>query len=174
MRRLTIEEQALVESHYINKDGSSGGGLVGWFIYKYRLDYDEWHGIVCESLMKAIQSYNPELGKFSPYFHLIAKNRMLNEINKDKDRDLIGFDDSIEDRVIYEESSEDLGIYQEAIESLVDRTTIAGLVNRSTKTAKLLIAGYNYNEIGEILGISTRTVASDVSDLRRQLKEMII
>ena len=86
---LNEEQKKIVEREYVEND------LVGTFIRKYRLDYSEWHGIVSESLIKAVLAYDESRGKLSTLFYTIARNDVYNERTRNK-VDLVGISDTIE------------------------------------------------------------------------------
>ena len=157
MRVLTDDEQEMVEQHYDN-----GGGLVGWFIHKENLEYDEWHGIIAESLIKSVMEYDEAKGKFSSFFHTIARNDMLMEYRKEIE--FTGFEDSIE-REIEESSYDDYGVYLEDY--------IASLSPRRQQVVELLIEGYNQREIAKLLSVHYVTIHRDILHIRGTLKEWV-
>lgn len=163
MRELTELEQEEVMSHYVSDDGRAGGGLVGWFITKYRLDYDEWHGDVCSYLIRAVQTHDSSKGALSTYFHTIARNAMVSEFRKQ--RDLLSFDDDLDSTLLYSNTEDYSSIYYS---ELIDQ-----LDDRSRQVCYLLIDGYNQTEIASIIGLTPRTIRTEVSNLRGTLREMM-
>lgn len=157
MRRLTDDEQRIVEEHY-----DSGGGLVGWFIHKENLEYDDWHGTISTSLINSVKSYDECKGNFSTYFHKVARNDMLMEYRKETE--LTGFSDSIENE--QEESISGSDFYLFEYYDLIDR-----LDSRARKIAYMLLDGNSQYEIASTLGLTDRTIRSEVSKLRGTLKE---
>lgn len=159
---MTEEEQAIVLSHYTDDEGNTGGGLVGWFISKYNLDYDEWHGIITESLIKSVIKYDESKGKLSSFFHTIASNDMNNAFNKANMEMFTGFEDSIEKEL--EEGSYDYyGIYLEKY--------IASLSPRRQQVVFFLIDGYSHRDIAKLLSVHHNTIYRDILHIKESLSE---
>ena len=149
--------------HYIDSNGNSGGGLVGWFISKNGLEYSEWHGIVCESLMKAVKTHDPKKGSISTYFNRIARNDMMNELRKKKD--LLGYSDSAE--------KENICLEHNDVYSIELQEALSLLSERKFTIVNLLLSGYNQTEIASLLGIYPGTVRRNIIKIREELGGML-
>ena len=149
---LNEEQKKMVEKEYIEND------LVGTFIRKYRLDYDDWHGIVCESLIKAVLAYDKSRGKLSSLFYSIARNDVYNEMTRNK-VDLVGISDTIE--IQNEEGAEDF-----YIESFMD-----GLSESEKEIVRYLNDGYNYSEIAKLTGVSNSTITRRMKVIREKIRD---
>lgn len=149
---LNEEQKKMVEREYIEND------LVGAFIRKYRLNYDDWHGIVSESLIKAVLAYDESRGKLSTLFYAIARNDVYNERTRRK-VDLVGISDTIE--IQNEEGAEDF-----YIESFMD-----GLSESEKEIVRYLNDGYNYSEIAKLTGVSNSTITRRMKVIREKIRD---
>lgn len=149
---LNEEQKKMVEKEYIEND------LVGTFIRKYRLDYDDWHGVVSESLIKAVLAYDESRGKLSTLFYAIACNDVYNEITRNK-VDLVGISDTIE--IQNEQGAEDF-----YIESFID-----GLSESEKEIVRYLNDGYNYSEIAKLTGVSNSTITRRMKVIREKIRD---
>lgn len=149
---LNEEQKKMVEKEYIEND------LVGTFIRKYRLDYDDWHGVVSESLIKAVLAYDESRGKLSTLFYAIACNDVYNEITRNK-VDLVGISDTIE--IQNEQGAEDF-----YIESFID-----GLSESEKEIVRYLNDGYNYSEIAKLTGVSNSTITRRMKIIREKIRD---
>lgn len=149
---LNEEQKKMVEREYIEND------LVGTFIRKYRLNYDDYHGLVSESLIKAVLAYDASRGKLSTLFYAIARNDVYNERTRNK-VDLVGISDTIE--IQNEEGAEDF-----YIESFMD-----GLSESEKEIVRYLNDGYNYSEIAKLTGVSNSTITRRMKVIREKIRD---
>ena len=149
---LNEEQKKMVEREYIDND------LVGTFIRKYKLDYNEWHGVVSESLIKAVLAYDESRGKLSSLFYSIARNDVYNEMTRNK-VDLVGISDTIE--IQNEQGAEDF-----YLESFMN-----GLSESEKEIVMYLNDGYNYSEIAKLTNVSNSTITRRMKVIREKIRD---
>lgn len=148
---LNEEQMKLVEKYYIEHK------IVEIFMKKYRLEFSEWHGIVSESLMKAVLAYDESRGKLSSLFYAIARNDVYNE--RRKKVDLVGITDTIE--IQNEPKTEDFHL-----EIFMD-----GLDGSEREIVMYLYDGYNYSDIAKLIGVSKSTISRRIANIREKVGE---
>ena len=149
---LNEEQKKMVEREYVEND------LVGTFIRKYGLNYDDYHGLVSESLIKAVLAYDESRGNLSSLFYSIARNDVYNERTRNK-VDLVGISDTIE--IQNEEGAEDF-----YLESFMD-----GLSESEKEIVRYLNDGYNYSEIAKLTGVSNSTITRRMKVIREKIRD---
>lgn len=145
-------------------------GLIGYFISLKEVrgkmaEYSEWHGLIAESLVKAIRAFDSSRGALSTLFFTIANRDFysanLGSGNKSKVW-FLGSSTTIDD----EDWLQDLSIYEpfdsRLIEDDCDRDSL-----------DYLLAGYNQREISELTGVSQPTVSRTLSRVRKEVKFLI-
>lgn len=117
-------------------------------------------------LWKSGKNFNPDY-KFSTWMYRIALNVAISFYHKQKRSGrLISFTDSLID---FEDKDEDPGIAEENI-SLLQRF-ITELKELDRALMILYLESKNYNEIAEILGITTTNVATKINRIKDKMKQ---
>lgn len=149
---LNEEQKKIVEREYVEND------LVRTFIRKYKLNYNDYHGVVSESLIKAVLAYDESRGKLSSLFYKIARNDVYNERTRKK-VDLLGISDTIE--MQNEQSVEDF-----SMEFFLD-----GLSEPEKEIVRYLNDGCSYSEIARLTGVSNSTMTRRMEVIRKKIRD---
>lgn len=148
-------------------------GLIGYFISLQqvggvRADYDEWHGLIAESLVKAIKSLDSSRGALSTLFFSIAYRDFASATRGYEEKSkfwLLGLSTTIceEDWVQDLELDFDFDFDYGIIEDDGDRLAL-----------EYLVAGYNQREIAELTGVSQPTISRTLSRVRKEAGDILL
>jgi len=141
------------------------------------INTEDAEDILQEVFIKAyrnLNSYSPKY-KFSSWIYRIAHNEAISFLRKNKKRRLEIVNDP--EKNIFDTLASDLDLEKEYIEKDSEKEFENVLYKLDTKYRDILVLkfleGKDYNEISEILHISSGTVGSLISRAKVKLKDLI-
>ena len=124
------------------------------------------------ALFDAVRAYEPEKGDFYPFAGVCIDNRMKNaaakahsKLEKADDFDISGIPD--------EGSSADDYVISKENDGEISEMLLSILTEKEYNVIKLLIDGYSYKQIAEIMGISAKSADNALTRARKKLKELL-
>lgn len=134
--------------------------LIDGFIRDFRgyeeyrkLEYDEWHDILLNSLVKAVKAHKSELGKLSTLYYTIARRDVMYELRK-ASRKRRDSEESYEDLV--GKSTEPINYDSHLMIEVID--ILGGKQSALWRAIELTLMGYNIREIGILEEVSHMTI----------------
>ncbi|MCR5207116.1 MAG: sigma-70 family RNA polymerase sigma factor [Eubacterium sp.] len=153
-------------------------GFVGKIVAQFKnvpLEFDDLFQEGMIGLLAAIKSYNSDKGaSFKTYAAVCIKNSViiaLNKINTQKSipPDMIVHIDDVDPKSRYVVSAEDEYLASISVSALTDILQ-EKLSHFENEVLRLYIIGCSYNEIGEKLGNSPKSVDNAIQRIRKKLK----
>ena len=142
------------------------------------MDRDDLRQEAYVALLSAVGSYDEKVGsRFSTYAIACINNRFADAVkaaSRQKNRILnesVSFSDSDHFKEPFSNDSlEDIAIRNEEYRDLRERIETL-LSEKERRALRLWLRGYGYDEIGEILGITQKSVGNALQRARRKLKK---
>ena len=148
---LTKEEQNIVEDNH---------NLIFGVANKYRLDLEEWYGLLAIELCNTVHKYKPNKGSLSTYYYIRVKGLMSKEYHKTKasKRD-------------HKKGGYIEGSHGDSFDLDKETELKLWIEQQDNEILNLKYEGYNQNEIAEILGITQSNVSRTLKKLRLDFEE---
>lgn len=148
---LTKDEQLMVEENH---------NLIYAVANKYKLDIEEWYGLLAIELCNAVRKYKPEKGNLSTYYYIRVKGLICKEYHKTKatkrDHKKGGYIEETHKDGFDLDGETELKLWIE---------------EQDNEILNLKYEGYNQNEIADILGITQSNVSRTLKKLRLDFEE---
>lgn len=150
---LTKEEKEIIEKNH---------NLIYGVASKYKLDLEEWYGLLAIELCNAVKKHNPEKSELSTYYYIRVQGLISKEYRKKK-----AAKREHQNIVLIENCHGDVG------NSDFDKVTEIKLwiESQNNDVLNLKYQGYNQNEIAEKLGLTQSNVSRTLKKLRRDFEE---
>lgn len=150
---LTTEEKEIIAKNH---------NLIYGVASKYKLDLEEWYGLLAIELCKTVEKHDPAKSKLSTYYYIRVQGLISKEYRKKKaaKRDH-------QNIVLIENCYSDVG------NSDFDKVTEIKLwiESQNNDVLNLKYQGYKQNEIAEILGITQSNVSRTLKKLRQDFED---
>lgn len=151
-------------------------GLIGMVLKRFNLNTqdEDLFSTGIFGLVKAVNSYNPEKGKFKTYAPHVIQNEILMSLRKKTVPVAFSLDESFfmddGDSVPYSEMiADDKDFVEEILFQHSIANNLAGLSDRERIVIEMSLQGNKQREIGEMLGISQRYVSKIINKARAQI-----
>jgi len=133
--------------------------LIGGFIRDNNLWGEDWYSIIAEALILAIIKHDPNRGKLSTIFYLIAKREMMREFER------------IEKRSKITTMRSDCLSNQDyiGVEDFILSEFTSDLNEEQTRVVELINQGYLKKDIAVIMGVSKSKVSKIINSMEDKL-----
>lgn len=135
--------------------------LIGKFISDNNLRGEDWYSIIAEALILAIIKHDPNRGKLSTIFYLIAKREMMREFERIKKRSKIT---TMKSDCL---SNQDyIGV---GVEDFILSEFTSDLNEEQRRVVELISQGYLKKEIAVIMGMSSSKISRIINSMKDKL-----
>lgn len=172
--KLTEEQKKLVEDNY---------GLIFGFVRKHNLNFDEWHGVLSESLCKSASSFDPEKNlAFSTYAYGLFKKKLADfyrnrfAIKKNIPEEMLLYGDSQyydSENTLFDMIKDNKNVESETLNSVVLSQYVCALDDRDKQIFFMMCNEERQETISEKVGLCQSYVSRKQKKMRKELKELL-
>lgn len=133
--------------------------LIGRFINDKNLRGEDWYSIIAEALILAIIKHDPNRGKLSTIFYLIANREMKREFGRIKKRSVVT---TMKSDCLSNQNY--IGV-----EDFILSEFTSGLNEEQTRVVELINQGYLKKDIAVIMGVSRSKISRIINSMEDKL-----